>query len=798
MIRLALALSLLAVPVRAQEIRGRVVDGISGEPILGALVVPEPFAAGGPEATTGPDGSFALDAPPGTASVFVTAEGYFPLSAPVGTIRLLPREISETVAVTAAPAEEQEISSTSVAPADVLEVAGTVDNVFRALSTLPGVTATADFGSRLAVRGGGPDQNLTLMDGIEIHNPYRLFGLVSAFNPETVEDFALSAGGFGARYGDRLSSLLTIENRRGGPRFGATTSLSVTDGNVVLEGPLPGPAGGFLLTGRRTYYDVIVGRILDQDFPSFADLQFQGAWEFGPGHRLTVTGVRSREDTNFSFEDEEEDERADFLSDTETDLGAIRLDAVLGGRATATTILAGYRNSEFLDFEGSFRDEEQGSNREEARVEVGFDRELAVTDWSLRQEFGVQFRDRHLIDAGFEVHRLRSGVHQRIDGERNVSEANPTSIEGGSGLPDLVDSQLAGHRSGAWIADSFQATDRLTLEPGVRLDASTVNERVTISPRFAAEWDFGDGLRLRAAGGLYTQSPGYEKLIQSDYFLELSDPTALLHERAVHAVAGLEKLFDNGVKVRVEGYRKVFRDLLVGELETEEERAERVSFHDFPTSLAGDVPTEAQITVRPGNGAEGDATGLDFYLERLDPSARVSGWVSYAWGRAHRESWGFRYPFEYDREHAASVVGQVRLTRRFSLGGTFRIASGFPYTPALGVRVSPDLDPARGFVPETDDTGGYVYQVDLGGLENLYSGRLPGYSRLDLRLTFRPGGDSGRWSFYGEVINALDRTNAIAMDFSLEPNPGGLEPSVVETPSQGFPRVPTIGVRFRF
>ena len=77
------------------------------------------------------------------------------------------------------------------------------------------MNATADFDSRIAVRGGGPDQNLTVMDGVEIHNPYRLFGLTSAFNPETVENFELTAGGFSPKYGDRLSSLLVVENRAG-------------------------------------------------------------------------------------------------------------------------------------------------------------------------------------------------------------------------------------------------------------------------------------------------------------------------------------------------------------------------------------------------------------------------------------------------------------------------------------------------------------------------------------------------------------------------------------------------------
>ena len=156
-------------------------------------------------------------------------------------------------------------------------MAGAIDNVFRPLDTLPGVASTGDFGSRLAVRGGTPDQNLTVMDGVEIHNPYRLFGLVSAFNPETVDRFELTAGGFGAAYGDRLSSILVVDNRAGRPAFQGSTSASFTDGNVVVEGAAPG-GGSWLVTGRRTYYDLVANGVSDQDFPAFADQQGQADW----------------------------------------------------------------------------------------------------------------------------------------------------------------------------------------------------------------------------------------------------------------------------------------------------------------------------------------------------------------------------------------------------------------------------------------------------------------------------------------------------------------------------------------
>ena len=121
----------------------------------------------------------------------------------------------ETVEVTSTHSGEALHSSIEVPSAQVGATAGGLENIFHTLQLLPGVTGTSDFGSRQSVRGGGPDQNLIVMDGFEIHNPYRLFGLVSGINPETVDRFELFAGAFSARYGDRLSSLLTIDTRDG-------------------------------------------------------------------------------------------------------------------------------------------------------------------------------------------------------------------------------------------------------------------------------------------------------------------------------------------------------------------------------------------------------------------------------------------------------------------------------------------------------------------------------------------------------------------------------------------------------
>jgi len=288
-------------------------------------------------------------------------------------------------APTAAPAAE------TVQPVQVLRTPGALDNIYRTLQTLPGVAPTDEFGSRLSVRGGAPDQNLTMMDGVEVHDPFRLFGLTSAFNPETIQRFELATGGFSVKYGDRLSSLLVVENRDGrSGGMNGSASLSVTDTNTVFEGGLPGgQKGSWLVTGRRTYYDLVASRITGQDFPQFQDLQSKVTWAPSGGTRLSAFGMISRQAANVELDSD--DARGEFQDDTDNDLAWLRLDQTLGTRGQSRTILGYSDTRSTLGVDAAFQNARRRSNSpaEEAvgLANVVFERSLGVKDVSLRQEF---------------------------------------------------------------------------------------------------------------------------------------------------------------------------------------------------------------------------------------------------------------------------------------------------------------------------------------------------------------------------------------------------------------------------
>jgi hypothetical protein len=177
--------------------------------------------------------------------------------------------------------------------------------------------------------------------------------------------------------------------------------------------------------------------------------------------------------------------------------------------------------------------------------------------------------------------------------------------------------------------------------------------------------------------------------------------------------------------------------------------------------------------------------------------------MAYTWGKAFVEDYGRRYPFDYDRRHALSVVGTWRLTSKVDLGATLRVASGFPETKPLGVTVAANLAPGAtphapgSLIPARDETGTLIWTIDGGGVANLNNSRLPVFARLDLRVTYAPSRTS-RWQFYLEAINALNRDNAGQLRTSLQYDPASDRPTLSFVRDEGLPFLPSFGLRLRF
>lgn len=815
--RAVLVVAMLLLPWTATAqlvLAGRVIRADTSTPLADVEI-----EADGRRARTRGDGTFTLPAREGALVLLAIAPGFLPAAVDVivGTTAATTLEIAlspvpthaETVSVVAPASPEPPAGTTRLDPLAVRAVGGGLDNAFYVLQTLPGVAATGEFDPRMAVRGGGPDQNLTMLDGVEIYNPFRLFGLSTAFNPQTVGQLDFSAGGFGVPYGDRLSSLLAVSTRDGSRarRLQGQGSVGILDSNGLVEGGLP--KGSWFVAARRTYLNTVLRLPDGEKLPEYGDLQAKLTVEPRPGHRVAAFVLNGFDTYATTLNATQRSRDAGAVSArTRNRLGSARYFGVFGQHVTTTTTLSTYRNVDRLLVDGVFETTSRRSNAPEVASlleTVRFTQDVGVRDRAVRQEATLLIGSA-AFDAGAEWHDLGTTV--------NVDDSSDGPPVPGASSPNVryrLRSARGSRRAGAWTQGRIAIGPQWSIDGGLRWDTSTVNGRQVISPRLSTAVALGEATRLRAALGRYAQSPGYEKLVQNDFLLDLSrvrGPLALRHEIADSASVSVERDLAPGTSIRAEVFARRFADMIVGEPETPAEVAARVAEYDFPAELAGSVPRDAQTTTRAVSRGRGTARGLELFLNRAPRGERgVSGWVSYSWARSERDLNGLRRPFDYDRRHAVSVVSQWRASTRWSFGATLRASSGFPRTAAAGLRVAGvadrrDLDGdgnRRELVPERDAAGRYVYEVDFGAAGNQNRARQPWFARLDLRASWRPRwlGDSGE--VFLDVINATGRKNALSVTPQLEFDPNGTTPRIVDRADTaiGVP-LPTLGIRWRF
>jgi hypothetical protein len=709
--------------------------------------------------------------------------------------------------------------------ARVTAMAGGLENIFHTLQLLPGVTATSDFGSRQSVRGGGPDENLIVMDHIELHNPYRLFGFVSGINPETVQNFELHTGAFSAQYGDRLSSVLVIDTRDGSTKktVQGLASVSITDTNIVVEGRLPdAQRGSWLVTARRTYYDLIAAHLSTdiKKFPGFTDGQFKVVWNPAERWRLTFHGLASGENMDLSDNSDHAAFKDQATARTNTTLFGLTAETNIGARALVRSSVSFSSLDDRFDFSVDGCDPIFRTNTPDnggyCQLPIGDGHRAHTDDATIREELVLTAGKRHALDAGVQARDVRSQLSAAAFGDNFPAIALPgLGIIGIGHLPWHVDnapftSSIDGNALSAWMEDRWQVASRLTVVPGVRLDHVVFTHETLVSPRFAFSMTLGDRTTLTGSTGVHYQSPGYDKsfLGGAAFALNLTSPNegTLRSERAIQAVLGIERQLNQGLSLRVEAYDRQLDRLIVGRLETEAERQARVAQYRavyWPGSLKNDIPVDPLITSVPVNAGSGHARGLEVLLTKRPGSAdtRVTGWLSYTLSKSERDTYGLTYPFDYDRRHAVSVVGELRVSPRVTTSVAVQAASGFPVTVPNGVRVATldGSDNAGPFLfPFAVIDGGFAYMVDYGPLTRINSSRLPATSRVDFRATWHPRDANGHWTFYVDIINVLDHRNQLAVFSSLDYNPSGSRPLVTNDYGGGFPIIPSLGLKYRF
>ncbi|MDZ7288895.1 MAG: TonB-dependent receptor [candidate division KSB1 bacterium] len=724
--------------------------------------------------------------------------------------------MSEVNVVAQRQKSRQDLVSTALhelSPRRAKNLAGGGEDMFRALQTIPGVLSRSDFNARLYIRGGRPDQNLVLMDGVSVYDPYRLFGLISMFNPETVTEVKVLAGGFPANYGDRLSAVLDIENRpgNGANPFRASINTSLTNANVVFEGRLPGQKeGSWIFSSRRTYYDLILSNLTDYgSFPNFFDVQSKINLSTDPNGTLELMFINSRERTDLLATDEKAQEERESRPDSVAALDrqdqtifSMRHRRVWSPKLSSTTQLSYYHN------------------RNASNVGVRFplrgfiftaQADLQAAEAAFRQDFAFVPNARHAIDFGFSFGR------QRAQNRWQLFTDNPAFI-----LAEVVrftEDSPTYSKTGAYAQDSWQISSYLTLQPGLRWDYSSFVDQHVFSPRFSLLWEANAFTRLRFATGWYSQFPSYETLQGDGFRVSLQNVKTLgIHaERAVHFLASVERKLNFAWTLRVDGYYKSLYDLLFPQ------QGDTTWLVVTGRDMAG-VHTELQktkyFTFQPQNSANGFSRGLEIFIEkRSDAQSRLNGWLGYAYALVRgTEPDNGRFFLRYDQRHSITAVAEWRLGEKWQIDARFQAGSGFPYYKTvykvevvedanhngrLDVYEDRNLNGQLDFGedrngngeldvvnPQTGEPDERTIEMSDDSRNRVGNARLPWTSRLDMRLSYLPKFWNANWIFYLDIINVYNRKNV--QDVNYDPK------TKKDEPIYGIPFVPTIGVSVRF
>jgi hypothetical protein len=804
---------------------GGVVRQASGDPLAGAVVRLVGTSRG---AITQSNGRFLVkDVEPGLVQVRVTFVGYDTVqkavqvrandTADVSIVLIEDTRNRGDIIVTATRRQEQTDTRTSVisiTPKEAKYKAGAVEDVFRALQGLPGVTAPNDFSSQLVIRGSGPDQNLILMDGIELFNPYRLYGFISLFNPETVSQINLITGAFPAPYGDRLSAVLDVNNRDGSRDsgyFAGKLNVSITNANLITEGKLPFLQGSYILSTRRTYYDLIAGPIArasgavdgDVALPNFGDIQARLTFFPATNHKVYVNGLFSSDNTQ--FESSANRTQADSLSLVDRSFNSVAgLTWLFTPSETFSSraVFSWYENRGANSFGGQGGSQriagEEVTREEFRRIQDSLRREgidvptlyringntnFRFAKWTARLDQVWSPSPDHRLEFGTMIDDITTGVGFEVDIDprlRAVQQSNPRAIS----FPEEFEANISYLRLGTYFQDNIRLTNRLTVQPGIRHDYYEYINRHYFSPRLAASFAVDEITTIRASSGVYYQSPGYEKLFDRSVFLDFTDPSTrnLRAERSIHGVLGFERMLTDEWQFRAEAYYKWFDDLILQQVVPGTVyRVDRVPGQPATSEQGWTTPIATigdSLTALPVNVATGESYGIEFLVQKVAIVGENTfyGIASYALSWSNRYRDGLIIPFNFDRRHALNLSGGYRLGSNWDLSVTWTYGSGFPWTDAVGItpRIVRREDPQTGELrPEIErNFKGIELVADRGGLDNLNRGRLPDYHRLDVRVTTYPQWFGLTWSVYLDVINVYNRRNIISRNWRVDDETG--------------------------
>ncbi len=589
---------------------------------------------------------------------------------------------------------------------DILRVpvTGGVSDIAGYFQTVPGVVSTGDQGGQVYVRGGTPIQNKILLDGMTIYNPFHSIGFFSVFETDLIKSADIYTGGFNAKFGGRISSVMDITYRDGNTkRFSGAVGISPFTSNLLLEGPISKKDNiSFVLSGKASLLEQTSKTLypyINQDENGVTQGLPFNFWDlYG---KVSVAGVGANKFSvfGFSFNDQVQYQAVSDLNWQS-----------FGGGANFIMV----PSSSELFMKGRLNFSKYDIALQEEGLE---DRTSGIFGGELAFDFTYYLPNKTKLDYGFGFNYFRTEFNTFNEANKPISLDNNT-IE-----------------AGAYI--SYRAVSKnkkLILEPSFRVQAYSSVGQVTAEPRLSAKYNINEVFRFKMAGGYYTQnftSTTSDQDVVNLFYGFITAPDNLPSkftkndgteidivnglQKAWHGVGGFEVDLSKTLKLNIEGYYKYFNQMT---------NVNRNKIFD-DVAENNQVADEFKKDFIVENGI---AWGGDIVLTYT--TKKLYLWGAYSLGKVTRWDVFVEYAPVFDRRHNINFIATYTFGKNDSWEATGRwnLGTGLPFKQTTGVFEAPDINAVDGdYVTGNGEDLTFVY-------EDINTGRLPTYHRLDINV----------------------------------------------------------------
>lgn len=738
-------------------INGYVSDNKSGEILIGAAVYENEKFRG---TTSNVYGFYSLTLPKGEYTLIFSYVGYSKkelkivldkdISLDMGLASELFLNEFEVVADYVERIEERtQMSAIEISVDQIKNIPALLGerDVLKAIQLLPGVQSGGEGTSGLYVRGGGPDQNLILLDGVPVYNASHLFGFFSVFNPDAINSVQLIKGGFPARYGGRLSSVLDIRMKEGNnEKLKGEGSVGIVASKLTLEGPI-GKNTTFIVSGRRTYIDILAQPLIRAAASAsgeniragyyFYDANAKINTKINQNNRIFFSSYLGRDRAYSKYTDKYSFQDEKFEYNSNADLGwgnltsALRWNSILTNRLFMNTTLT-YSNYNFLV---SAIDETKYDKIGQPIQSDYFSYEYnsGIRDYTIKTDLDFIPNPNHYIrfGAGNIFHRFTPGVNSF------TSKSNEfTNVDTTTGAEIVFGSEYF-----AYIEDDIKiGSGRLKINPGLHFSGFAVEgtNYLSLQPRVAARYLLRDDVSIKASVATMTQFIHLLSNATIGLPTDLWVPATarIKPQESIQYALGVAKTIRKGFEVSLEFYYKEMENL--------------IEYKDGASFLA--VASDWQNLVEVGRGT---SYGMEVFIQKK--MGKTTGWIGYTLSKTDRQfdniNFGEPFPYRYDRRHDISIVFMHKFNDRVDVAATWVYGTGNAVT--LATQRYPSLPPNSDFFSFGNSFGDIEYVNERNGF------REPAYHRLDVGVnlhskTEKRGWDK-MWSF--GAYNAYSRAN---------------------------------------